>query len=73
VQGAILGPITLSALTLLMEKELSRTKRCAGMECGWLFFDTTKNSRRRWCVMRVCGNRAKVRAARAKQKLMRKA
>jgi predicted RNA-binding Zn ribbon-like protein len=73
VQGAILGPITLSALTLLMEKELSRTKRCAGMECGWLFFDTTKNSRRRWCEMRVCGNRAKVRAARAKQKLMRKA
>lgn len=73
VQGAILGPITLSALTLLMEKELSRTRRCAGMECGWLFFDTTKNSRRRWCDMRVCGNRAKVRAARAKQKLMRKA
>ena len=73
VQGAILGPITLSALTLLMEKELSRTKRCAGMECGWLFFDTTKNGRRRWCEMRVCGNRAKVRAARAKQKLMRKA
>lgn len=73
VQGAILGPITLSALTLLMEKELSRTKRCAGMECGWLFFDTTKNSRRRWCEMRVCGNRAKVRAARAKQKLMHKA
>jgi predicted RNA-binding Zn ribbon-like protein len=73
VQGAILGPITLSALTLIMEKELSRTKRCAGMECGWLFFDTTKNSRRRWCEMRVCGNRAKVRAARAKQKLMRKA
>jgi predicted RNA-binding Zn ribbon-like protein len=72
VQGAILGPITLSALTLLMEKELSRTKRCAGMECGWLFFDTTKNGRRRWCEMRVCGNRAKVRAARAKQKLMRK-
>jgi predicted RNA-binding Zn ribbon-like protein len=72
VQAAILGPITLSALTLLMEKELSRTKRCAGMECGWLFFDTTKNSRRRWCEMRVCGNRAKVRAARARQKSTRK-
>jgi predicted RNA-binding Zn ribbon-like protein len=72
VQAAILGPITLSALTLLMEKELSRTKRCAGLECGWLFFDTTKNSRRRWCEMRVCGNRAKVRAARARQKLMHK-
>jgi len=73
VPAAILGPITLSALTLLMEKDLSRTKRCAGMECGWLFFDTTKNNRRRWCEMRVCGNRAKVRAARARQKLSAKA
>src|SRR6476660_4150937 len=69
VEAAILGPITLSALTLLMEKDLSRTKRCAGMECGWLFFDTTKNSCRRWCEMRVCGNRAKVRAARMRKKL----
>jgi predicted RNA-binding Zn ribbon-like protein len=69
LQAAILGPITLSALTLLMEKDLSRTKRCAGLECGWLFFDTTKNSRRRWCEMRVCGNRAKVRAARQRKRM----
>jgi len=69
IQAAILGPITLSAMTLLMEKDLSRTKRCAGLECGWLFFDETKNKRRRWCEMRVCGNRAKVRAARARSKL----
>jgi len=69
IQAAILGPITLSALTLLMEKDLSRTKRCAGQECGWLFFDTTKNKRRRWCEMRVCGNRAKVRAARTRKQL----
>jgi predicted RNA-binding Zn ribbon-like protein len=69
IQAAILGPITLSALTLLMEKDLSRTKCCAGQECGWLFFDTTKNKRRRWCEMRVCGNRAKVRAARARKKV----
>jgi predicted RNA-binding Zn ribbon-like protein len=43
IEAAILGPITLSALTLLMEKDLLRTRRCAGQECGWLFFDTTKN------------------------------
>ena len=67
-QAAILGPITLSALTLLMEKDLSRTKRCAGLECGWLFFDATKNKSRRWCEMSVCGNRAKVRAARARRR-----
>jgi len=72
IQAAILGPITLSALTLLMEKDLQRTKRCAGQECGWLFYDTTKNNRRRWCEMRVCGNRAKVRAARQRQRQVRK-
>jgi predicted RNA-binding Zn ribbon-like protein len=70
VQAAILGPITLSALTLLMERDLSRTKRCQGKECGWLFLDTTKNKRRRWCEMRVCGNRAKVRASRARKTQM---
>ncbi|WP_271597696.1 CGNR zinc finger domain-containing protein [Bradyrhizobium sp. CCBAU 45384] len=68
IEAAILGPITLSALTLLMEKDLLRTRRCAGQECGWLFFDTTKNNGRRWCEMRVCGNRAKVRAARDRQR-----
>jgi predicted RNA-binding Zn ribbon-like protein len=67
IASAILGPITLSALTLLMEKDLSRTKRCEGHECGWLFFDTTKNKTRRWCEMRVCGNRAKVRALRQRK------
>ena len=72
IEAAILGPITLSALTLLMEKDLLRTRRCAGQECGWLFFDTTKNNRRRWCEMRVCGNRAKVRASRDRQRRARK-
>ena len=71
IEAAILGPITLSALTLLMEKDLLRTRRCAGQECGWLFFDTTKNNGRRWCEMRVCGNRAKVRAARDRQRRTR--
>jgi predicted RNA-binding Zn ribbon-like protein len=58
---AILGPIALSALTLLTQADLSRIKQCQGDHCGWLFFDTTKNKRRRWCEMEVCGNRAKQR------------
>ena len=65
---AVLGPISFSALTLLTQQDLSRIKQCEGDHCGWLFFDTTKNKRRRWCEMQVCGNRAKVRALRARQK-----
>ena len=56
---AILGPISLSALTLLQQADLTRVKQCQGENCGWLFFDATKNKSRRWCEMEVCGNRAK--------------
>ena len=66
---AITGPISLSALTLLQQADLTRVKQCRGEKCGWLFFDATKNKSRRWCEMEVCGNRAKqkrfVRRARA--------
>jgi predicted RNA-binding Zn ribbon-like protein len=68
---AILGPITLSALTLLVQSDVSRIKQCAGDHCGWLFFDTTKNKQRRWCEMEVCGNRAKQKAHRARLNAMR--
>jgi predicted RNA-binding Zn ribbon-like protein len=56
---AILGPISLSALTLLQQADLTRVKQCQGEKCGWLFFDATKNKSRRWCEMEICGNRAK--------------
>lgn len=29
--------------------------------CGWMFYDTTRGGRRKWCSMSTCGNRAKVR------------
>ena len=56
---AVLGPISLSAITMLMQADLTRIKQCPGEKCGWLFFDATKNKSRRWCEMEVCGNRAK--------------
>jgi predicted RNA-binding Zn ribbon-like protein len=66
VVEAVLGPLALSALTLLVQSDVTRIKQCAGEHCGWLFFDTTKNKRRRWCDMEVCGNRAKQKAHRAR-------
>ncbi len=56
---AVLGPISLSAMTTLLQADLTRIKQCQGEKCGWLFLDTTKNKSRRWCEMEVCGNRAK--------------
>jgi len=34
---------------------------CASNTCRWLFLDTSKNRTRRWCDMKICGNRAKAR------------
>jgi predicted RNA-binding Zn ribbon-like protein len=34
---------------------------CASEDCAWLFLDKTKNKRRRWCDMKICGNRVKAR------------
>lgn len=50
----------MSAFSIVADpRELGRVKRCPGHECGWLFLDETKNSRRTWCLMETCGNRAK--------------
>ncbi len=41
---------------------------CANDECRWVFQDTSRGGRRRWCDMTSCGNVAKVRRYRAKQR-----
>lgn len=52
--------VAASALSILADpRELKRVKLCPGHDCGWLFLDETKNARRKWCLMEVCGNRAK--------------
>jgi predicted RNA-binding Zn ribbon-like protein len=66
--AALLGPITVSAMALLVHADLSRIKQCRGSHCGWLFYDSTKNKSRQWCDMSVCGNRAKASALRARHK-----
>lgn len=56
---AILGPVVLSALSVLTGSDLTRIRRRPGDHCSWLLFDATKNKRRRWCEMEIRGNRAK--------------
>ena len=57
-----------SAVKLLSSDLLSRVKICSGDDCGWLFLDTSKNKSRQWCDMKDCGNVAKVRRFRERQK-----
>jgi predicted RNA-binding Zn ribbon-like protein len=61
VLDRMLWPVIRSAADLLTYEELWSVKTCASDDCNWLFLDTSKNQSRRWCAMKDCGNRAKVR------------
>ena len=62
--------IAISAASVLADpRETARVKRCPAEDCGWLFFDETKNARRKWCSMETCGNRAKARRNYERSKL----
>jgi predicted RNA-binding Zn ribbon-like protein len=65
---AALGPIALAAVKLFTEGDFHRVRECGGHACGWLFYDRSKNNRRRWCEMEVCGNRAKQRRLAARRR-----
>ena len=41
---------------------------CASDTCEWVFYDTSRTGRRRWCDMATCGNRAKAARHRARTK-----
>jgi predicted RNA-binding Zn ribbon-like protein len=56
-----LWPVAQSAAELLTSEKLGRVKVCAGEGCGWIFLDESRNSSRRWCDSRDCGNRERVR------------
>jgi predicted RNA-binding Zn ribbon-like protein len=64
---APLGPIVIAALELLVHGPRARLRLCELESCGWLFLDTSKNRSRRWCDMKICGNRAKARRHYARQ------
>ena len=40
---------------------MDRLRICRGPNCSWVFIDSSKAGRRRWCDMAVCGNAAKSR------------
>lgn len=53
IQTAVVRSLT----DFLVSGQLVRVHRCGG--CGWIFYDTSRNHLRRWCLMKICGNRAK--------------
>jgi predicted RNA-binding Zn ribbon-like protein len=57
-----LGIVLAITGTAMLEGTWQRLKTCPGDDCGWVFYDHSRNQTGRWCSMRVCGGRAKARA-----------
>jgi len=60
--------LALSASDLLTAEAAQAIRACANSECRWLFLDTSKNHTRRWCDMKICGNRMKARRFKAQRR-----
>jgi predicted RNA-binding Zn ribbon-like protein len=61
------GPVERVLALLAAEGVWERLKVCGADDCRWAFYDTSRNRSRTWCSMADCGNRAKVRAYRARR------
>jgi predicted RNA-binding Zn ribbon-like protein len=64
----VMARIAASFGEMLANQEMGRIKVCANSDCRWVFHDPTKARTKRWCNDRTCGNRVRVRRARAAQK-----
>lgn len=62
----LLAPLVYAAADLFTKFDLRRIRKCQA--CVLHFYDTTKNATRRWCSMKICGNRAKVASYVARQR-----
>ncbi|WP_348788715.1 CGNR zinc finger domain-containing protein [Leifsonia sp. NPDC080035] len=61
-----LGSIARDAVRLFGPEVDGRIRECSAEDCSLVYLDTSRSGTRRWCSMQRCGNRAKVRAHRAR-------
>jgi predicted RNA-binding Zn ribbon-like protein len=57
----VLWQVAKAGAELLTSELVYHVRACAAERCRWLFVDTSRNRARRWCDMRICGNREKAR------------
>jgi predicted RNA-binding Zn ribbon-like protein len=60
--------LSLSVAELTTSEQMHKLRECGNAECRWLFLDTSKNHTRRWCDMKICGNRMKARRFKAQHR-----
>jgi len=60
--------LALCVAELATSDQMQTLRECGNPECRWLFLDTSKNHTRRWCDMKICGNRMKARRFKAQHR-----
>lgn len=65
VDGA-LGELLAVVVRAMAAGHWTRLKACLNDECRWAFYDQSNARGSKWCDMRICGNRAKQKAYRAR-------
>lgn len=66
--AAALGHLLAVAFLAAVDGSFAHLKLCADPTCRAVFFDRSRNRSGKWCSMEACGNRAKVRAFRERQR-----
>jgi predicted RNA-binding Zn ribbon-like protein len=67
VDGA-LARLAESIAREISQGEAERLRICENPACGWVFHDTSRTGKRKWCDMATCGNRAKAARYRERRK-----
>jgi predicted RNA-binding Zn ribbon-like protein len=67
LDGALALIGTIAAIAQLDDSWL-RLKACPGEDCGWAFYDHSRNQAGTWCSMSICGSRAKARDYRRRKR-----
>jgi predicted RNA-binding Zn ribbon-like protein len=60
-----LGTIVAVVYEAMRDGTWSRLKACPN--CGWAFWDESRNRSATWCSMQLCGNRLKIRRYRRRR------
>jgi predicted RNA-binding Zn ribbon-like protein len=60
--GGAIGVLMAIVATAMIDGTWWRMKICPGRDCGWAFYDHSRNQAGRWCSMSICGGREKARA-----------
>ena len=66
--GAALSTIARDAIDLFSSELRFRIRVCENPNCGLMFVDASRPGKRRWCLMKRCGNMAKTSTYRKNKK-----